>query len=662
MEDRIGTLHLDYRVSGSTSLGQALVPGFDRAVRAGLADALGARMAAMLGEDASVIVIRELSAPVVLDKADCALDARVVERICRSAGDALTTMLSRDPPEEAIVRFADEAEFVGSFILDLIAGAAWERWHYGAFRRYRRADAKTTIRAVLAESGAEVARVLAWLARRGQLDAVLSLLTPRDARRLLGSGAAGVEAADVGNGNAVLVDAALRLLSDMGWRGAESSGRSAFVAQFLASRPIAPDWTDRRSLSAWVLALVQFALAQPEWDTPARQTDILDAVRASLSGPLDWLDAPWLTAELAALTQAPAPEPMRTLTPSCPLLTPRHDRILQQLARRLRDGRLRILSGESEDALVVRLIAAASEEAAGREPLDQTLVAAIEEVARAYVAIAGSDAPRRHAVPLDDDIRLSAVDRSGTLAPDVARCLEARRAAGESAVELLRAAVAARPKEADSGALTRAAGVFLPARAVLDVRLQGLAREFDIALPPLLGGLASKWLGLPLSADRAVSLWAGAERPDPAELDPASERLGALGEALLQLLIDRRTLDAATAHEVIASDAALLTQELDCSPETNAGLSNIASMLLRAWARWLPGIGSSSAPFLLDNCVRRAGRVGISETKIAVQLAPAPLDVVVQMAGYFAPIERVAWLADRTVTFTVRPIPDGSSP
>ena len=47
------------------------------------------------------------------------------------------------------MRFTGEAEFVGSFLVDLVAGSAWEHWYYGAFHRYRRADADATIRAVL---------------------------------------------------------------------------------------------------------------------------------------------------------------------------------------------------------------------------------------------------------------------------------------------------------------------------------------------------------------------------------------------------------------------------------------------------------------------------------------------------------------------------------
>jgi hypothetical protein len=649
MQDRIGALHLHYRV-GRGSLGAALAPGFDRAIRAGLADALGARISAMLGDDPAVVVIRELKAPVVIKKDDWSLDSRVVARICAASADSAAALLSRDAPTDAVMRFADEVEFVGSFIVELIAGSAWGHWYYGAFHRYRCADAAATIRAVLAESGVEAARVFAWLSRRGQLSAIFSVLAPHDARRLV---AGGGEGADGANSDAVLVDAAMRLLAQMGVMSAEPRGRQDLVAQFLATRPIAPDWTDRRSLSAWVLEFIRFAVGRPARAAPVLEPANVEAVHALLTGPLDWLDAPWLASQLTALSHGPAGKSIRTPTAHRPLLTPRHDRILQGIARRLRAGRIR-LADDSEDALVVCLVAAASEEASSDDRLDRTLVAAIELVARAYFSLAGSGDPPGQAFSRVGEIDPAAAAEPARYEAEAARRLAALRTAGNSARELLRAAVETRAAPEEEGAPAPGAGVFLLVRAVLDTRLAALARQFGVPLEPLLGGLAIKWLGVPLPFDRAISLWAGTEHPRLADLDAAGENLCLLNAALLDVLVDRKILDAPTAGDVIAADAALLTRELACSAQANAAVAGTASSLLRAWGRWLPGLRDSSSPFLLENCVRRAGRVLGSAGRIAVQLDPAPLDVVLQMAGYLAPVERVAWLGDRTVTFAVR--------
>lgn len=124
--------------------------------------------------------------------------------------------------------------------------------------------------------------------------------------------------------------------------------------------------------------------------------------------------------------------------------------------------------------------------------------------------------------------------------------------------------------------------------------------------------------------------------------------LDALNDALLDLLIDRHVLDAATAREIIAGDAAALGHA-----HQTARATTTACILLRGWAHWLPGVAGSSALFLLQRSVRRGGSVRISEQRIDVELAPAPLDVVLQMAGYLAPIGQVEWLGGRSVVFTL---------
>jgi hypothetical protein len=182
------------------------------------------------------------------------------------------------------------------------------------------------------------------------------------------------------------------------------------------------------------------------------------------------------------------------------------------------------------------------------------------------------------------------------------------------------------------------------------MRLPALARQAGVPLPPLLAALAAKWSGADLSADPAMALWCGAEPPGPAGLDVTAPALEALNEALLELLIDRRVLDAATARDVIAADAASLNHELPL----DGHLAATASILLRGWAKWLPGVADSSSLFLLEKSVRRPGSVRQSDQRILVELDPAPLDIVLRMAGYFAPIEPVDWLGGRSVLFTLR--------
>jgi hypothetical protein len=45
--------------------------------------------------------------------------------------------------------------------------------------------------------------------------------------------------------------------------------------------------------------------------------------------------------------------------------------------------------------------------------------------------------------------------------------------------------------------------------------------------------------------------------------------------------------------------------------------------------------------------------VHVSATAVAVRLDPAPLDVVLDMAGYFRSIDSVGWLGERRMTFAI---------
>jgi hypothetical protein len=88
-------------------------------------------------------------------------------------------------------------------------------------------------------------------------------------------------------------------------------------------------------------------------------------------------------------------------------------------------------------------------------------------------------------------------------------------------------------------------------------------------------------------------------------------------------------------------------------------LASIISGVVRAWARWLPGVGNSSLPFLLRNCIHRAGRIQVSREAIEVQLEPASLDVVLEMAGCFRPLEGIPWMGGRALRLAVHRRPLG---
>jgi hypothetical protein len=83
-------------------------------------------------------------------------------------------------------------------------------------------------------------------------------------------------------------------------------------------------------------------------------------------------------------------------------------------------------------------------------------------------------------------------------------------------------------------------------------------------------------------------------------------------------------------------------------------LGVMAAGLLRLWARWLRNFSGSSAPYLLEQFLHRPGTVFAGADEWRIALAPRPLDVVLEMAGYFDPLERVPWLGGRRLVFGTR--------
>jgi hypothetical protein len=118
---------------------------------------------------------------------------------------------------------------------------------------------------------------------------------------------------------------------------------------------------------------------------------------------------------------------------------------------------------------------------------------------------------------------------------------------------------------------------------------------------------------------------------------------------------DAVLVDLLSAQRLIESDEEPAfdseSQSLPCSSATEAMLDRTAARLLRAWARWLPGLGGSSVPYLLRSFIHCAGMIEVGEIDIEVRLARLPLAVVLKMAGYLDDCPAAPWLGTRAVRF-----------
>jgi hypothetical protein len=89
-------------------------------------------------------------------------------------------------------------------------------------------------------------------------------------------------------------------------------------------------------------------------------------------------------------------------------------------------------------------------------------------------------------------------------------------------------------------------------------------------------------------------------------------------------------------------------------PATDLALALAANALLRIWARWLPRFASASTPYLLAQFVRRPGRIFTRSDGLLVELAPLPLDVVLELAGYLDTLEQSLWPGHGRIQFGLR--------
>jgi hypothetical protein len=83
-------------------------------------------------------------------------------------------------------------------------------------------------------------------------------------------------------------------------------------------------------------------------------------------------------------------------------------------------------------------------------------------------------------------------------------------------------------------------------------------------------------------------------------------------------------------------------------------LASVGLSVVRIWARWLKGGGMAQAGqgYLLNQMIRRPGWVRRDKSgQVQVAVKPGALDIVMQLAGYLEPLERVSWLKNANICF-----------
>jgi hypothetical protein len=628
--------HTRYRIAGGSG---AAVARLDHDVRARVSEAYAEALEQAFGNDPAVYVLRHVHAELTVVNPSLAGETAIARRWAGRTCAAVVRTVMRDGEDASkVMRFDDTPQFVGQFLADLIDGVAWDRWYYGAFSMYRQLALEEAIRAILLDFRDGLGAILRALAARGRLRAALARLSTSCAQELWRTALLQLPDESRREQFRIFVRTAMRIADMLELWAGDRPDEIQLVAAYDEASPQPPDWKQRRSLGETVLAVLSFA----ERSGLLRVTGSASHAafrerRAEILADLDWLDHEWLGAALDAWLLESAPVPAQTQMPAPPraaALTALQRRILERLRELLESGAVALLNDDPDSPQNALALFAALAVAEPSIALHAAVPPAITWILQTWKRIGTAekrpaDTPAQRLILVLDallcgDNESIPSPSQPQLAPDA----------------ILATAILAPGRIVES----RYAGLFLLWRAILDTRLTQLAAALG-ALPVsgVLLALAAEWTGE--TADRlddGVVLWSGCVAETSALAQIAlvdAARIEALRQEIERLMRDRSAFAPSLAPS--AED------------ERAAPLAAIANYTVRLWAHWLPGIAQSDVAWLLQQLVLRRGTLRVDDRSIAVSLAPAPLDVVLGMAGYLKPVAEVPWLGDRRITFEI---------
>jgi hypothetical protein len=178
MDGHIAHLHCRYRPTTDTPGAARFAARLQRVVAECLPASLGAALDRALGEDPAVYVLPALRCELRFDAEAGADDAELARAWAEGIAAAVVRAIRGAGSGAGIVCFADRAEQIASFIIDLLRGEGCTAWFHRAFDHLRSHDTQTALVLALTESGGDLLAVLIALHRRGAFERVLASLAP----------------------------------------------------------------------------------------------------------------------------------------------------------------------------------------------------------------------------------------------------------------------------------------------------------------------------------------------------------------------------------------------------------------------------------------------------------------------------------------------------
>jgi hypothetical protein len=686
-----------------------------RVATEGLCAAYGESLERLTEFDPTVYVVRRITLRLALRFQDTSSD----EQLAGSWGQGLarTVLKQVHDGQTECVRFGNQAEFMACFLMDLLAGQAWQKWYYGPFRAYQRDQVSTTIQTLLSEQRAHLNALLTYLHQEHRLEETLLALDEISVGLLWKpDGYTNQQMLEVFE---PIFQTAWQLLARVLEISIQPTNFQEPIRAFLTCNPAIPDWSDASSLADAVTDAVVF-LKQRELSGQAIDPDTIVRLEQAVA-LLDWLDQVRLKAALLTVFN-----PSPGIDQTAPV---RYGATQKQQAQRIDlESTLRRIepSLDRNDPTgtgnAVRLLAAVlaehpkwEEDASLRPGIMSVLAAWAETKRQALVATENHTGSSTELVVTQSsmhtagagvallirsllDARLSGVVQSlheanpnarQAFRPETVMLSLALRWAGIDPSNGLEAPQQIDPgllhltghsaritlnglhniwAETDATVLQRLQDVLLKTlagqrllerttlhlyRIELAENIQAVIGGDDSGLLWPYGAVFNNPQDLAITVAGWIAGWTEAtgETPNELVIDPA---LASLAEQYSNVTVVQPEHDH-TAHETGRERLHVMLEILEAGrfglPNTDLTIALTANSLLRLWARWLKGFADSSTPYLLEQFIRRPGRVQVGPQHVLVELEAKPLDLALEMSGYLEPIDRVPWLEPSRLVF-----------
>ena len=178
---RIDHFDIHYELAAASEDPAALQRRLDRVAGDLLAGAWEEQLVHAGLDDGVYYFIERMAVDLRLDPAQSD-DLRLAADWSQALQAGITRTLTQRP--DGVVIFRQRGEFLASFVSDLLAGRAWERWYYAEFQALRGLSLGQAIGAALTADGDTGLEALLELARRRELEALLAALDDGQAQQV----------------------------------------------------------------------------------------------------------------------------------------------------------------------------------------------------------------------------------------------------------------------------------------------------------------------------------------------------------------------------------------------------------------------------------------------------------------------------------------------